>query len=861
MKLFSKILRKIKAKKILVPVLAVIGAGITALCVWAVTNPGWGINTWPQGRIGYRLDLHWGQVAQNLPNDADHFGGYGIPLFLDSSCTTQYGEHYLVPTDWVIAYYSNGVFTGKVTYPVTVSLTGTDYGRTYTTHYIRPSDLKYIVSGTGHFNGDGWNQSAWYNGGAAHDTVPSKISYTGKLTVDTGLPNGDTTWVGNNVGGFSVDNDLSLQNYFYLRTGDWSASVMQRENISHYCQYDGADWTDADYFWSLASQDWSTAGLHEGTNEVDIAGMDASGNFMTETKTLRWDTRAPIMATNLNNTAASFSHNGWLNYSDFDNSDTEYVIVSKEDTSVTNDVSGLNLASLQTIFDGVNQFGNDQGYQGFGTTPDSNGNYIKYMSLRATMQAMGVQDDGTGGQGTHTFDFSSIDNAWNTAVIGATVQIDTVPPTATVNPVTGQFNSTADGIALALTFADATSGVDTSSTYYQWVQEGSSPTDSGWQQYTGQTVTQTQKGVWELYYKASDIAGNSMTGHSGPYYCGSLAGYIQNPGTAYTNGQDVIASVYVKSSDSGDITPTNNASVSLTAKDANGNVLTTQTKQLVVPNDEMQLVWYKFHVPADAIGPVSLTATINSSLADAQHNPFGLNVQSGAAAAADFYDDMDDPLPSWVNTSMAAPASTNTSASWQQWSYVNGAFTHNTYTASATASLKITADPDSPSTVKTDPTTGHVTMKSGYPIIEKPTVTVQTNAILDAITGAQSVFSRYPEWNYGYDHANLMTQTSSASDTASKTISGKFDLPENKYVTERLFSQFALDHITEPNFHITPGKFFERSNNYTALITAQDIWTPAGTIEASTTDTVTFNGFLQNEGAPNDTNKHVLGYD
>ena len=819
-----------------------LAAIILATVALAASN---GTNEWPGGRIGYRLDTHYGQVAASAPD---------ISLYLDDACTKPNGAHRLEAGDWAVVYFpANQYGNYAVTYPITEPQDGgIDDGDEYTTHYIRGSDLQYIVSGTGNFSGTDWNQETWWN------HLPTSIGYTSKLP-----GNGDTTYVGNNVdggvgGGFQVISELSGNGYYQLWTGDSHSEIMSG-SLLKYCWYDDSrtDITDADYSWNLLSQPWNTNGLHQGYNLISYAGMDASGNYATGQRYLWWDTLPPLMDTNLPAIQNSPGHSGWLNLTDY-NSDQNVVVLSHDDVRQTTDVSGLNPASLRTDFDGVNCWGDGAGYQGFDTFDANSG--TKNYSLRSIMQAMGVQADGTGGQGTHSFQFSSIDNAWNTAVIGATVQIDTVPPTATVNPVTGQFNSTADGIALALTFADATSGVDTSSTYYQWVQEGSSPTDSGWQQYTGQTVTQTQKGVWELYYKASDIAGNSMTGHSGPYYCGSLAGYIQNPGTAYTNGQDVIASVYVKSSDSGDITPTNNASVSLTAKDANGNVLTTQTKQLVVPNDEMQLVWYKFHVPADAIGPVSLTATINSSLADAQHNPFGLNVQSGAAAAADFYDDMDDSLPSWVDTTMAAPTSTNTRASWQQWSYANGTFTHNTYSASAAASLKITADPDSPSTVKTDPTTGHVTMKSGYPIIEKPTVTVQTNAILDAITGAQSVFARYPEWNYGYDHANLMTQTSSASDTASKTISGKFDLPENKYVTERLFSQFALDHITEPNFHITPGKFFERSNNYTALITAQDIWTPAGTIEASATDNVTFNGYLVNEWAPDATNKYVLGY-
>lgn len=818
-------------------------AAITGISLFAYAYQGDGANLWDH--LSYRLDRHYGAVANGLPNTAEYNSGNNLPWYGDEDCTTRVGKYGLGAGVWVNPYPPNA---GKAGQGTTAALTveqDTPRSQSYVTHFIRQSDFKYIVSGTGHFTGADWSDSAWYN------SLPGNPGYVGKLTQDTGLDNGDLIYIGKNVGNFKlIDDPIFDENfnmvtgyYWQLRDGNDNPVMKKTDQPSAFCRYNQYDFINADYGWVRTyTTSWTSDGLVQGTNKISLAGTDASGNYLLGYKTIKWDTRAPVLSDTINDIA----HNGWINKALVDNGRT-FTISGTDNTAYSTDVSGVHASSLQFAYDGG-------GYSGYTYTSDPGGvtGTTAYTGAYASLVNQV-------GQGAHSVSYSMFDWAGNTSARSEQVKIDTVAPTITATPVTGQFNSTRDGIALSLSYSDATSGMDASTEYYQWVQHDGSPTDSGWQKYTGQTVTQTQKGVWNLYFKGSDNAGNASAGHSGPYYCGSLAGYIQNPGTDYVNGQDVIASVYVKSSDSGDITPANGASVTLVAKDANGNVLTTQTKDLVVPNSETQLVWYKFHVPDDAIGPINLTATINSSLADAQHNPFYLSVNNSLGGGADFLDMQDDPIPDWVNTNMAAPVSTDTSSSWQEWSYANGTFAHNTYTASATASLKITADPDSPPPVKTDPTTGRVSMPSGYPIVAKPSVTVKTDESLDAVTGAQSVFARYPEWSYNYDHSNLMTLLSSSSDTANKTITGKFNLPENRYFSIGGYDDI-LDKITERCFHLTPGKFYEKNSTYTALITAQDIWTPAGPIEASTTDYVTLYQFIDNDWSPEQTNKQMLGY-
>lgn len=818
-----------KSKKHMVTMVTMLGVVIAVgLLASASGGPGNGTNQL-SARKANRLDLHWG--------GSTYWVDHSVQAYSDATLSHPLTGTALNGLYWANPEFSVNGFTGWITYPLGTLTSGkvadpADDQKDYIRHYFKGEALDYIVGDAGNFQNQ-WDTNTWYR------SLPGMPSYSpaGKH------PSTGYVYMSNNYG-FNVYGP-DADGYYQLWTAN-NDEVMQRNTPpNYYPAFDktNSDTVNAGYTWDIIyTTGWGTNDLHQGANTISMAGMDLAGNYLTEDRTLKWDTVGP----HLSDTIDSKTHNGWINKALVDNGNT-YTISGRDSTAYTTDISGVHASSLQFSYDGG-------GYGGYNYSSDPGGvtgttTYTgSYASLVNQL-----------GQGSHSVGFTMFDWAGNYGVSGEPVKIDTVAPTITARPNYGQFNSTKTGIAVDLSFSDATSGVDASTEAYQWVQEGGSPTDNGWwRAYAGQPVTQTQKGVWNLYYKGSDNAGNASSGHSGPYYCGSLSGYIQNPNAIYFNGQDVIASVYVHSDTSGDITPANSASVTLVAKNANGTVLTSQTKDLVVPNNETQLVWYKFHIPDDSVGPVALTATINSSLADAQHNPFYLNVDSGPAVAANFLDMKDDLLPNWVTPTMSPPVSTDTSASWQEWSYAGGTFTHNTYTASATESLKIQSDPDSPPPVKVDPVTGHVTMPSGYPIVLKPSVTVQTNESLDAITGAQNAFARYPEWNYGYDHANMMKTTSSGSNAATKSYTASFNLPENGWITNGGFDA-VLDRITNRLFHLTPGKFYQYSDTYTPLVTATDIWTPAGKIEASATDSVTLDGFIDNDWSPEQTNKQMLG--
>ncbi|MFT8888980.1 MAG: hypothetical protein ABF904_09205 [Ethanoligenens sp.] len=786
--------------------LSVLLALVFAISVLAAGN---GANQWPSGRIGYRLDTHYGQVAQNAP---------AIPLFNDSGCTQRI-NHYLLPGDWVVAYFSSSGFTGAVTYPITVAQNGgSDDGLTYTTHYIPSSYFQYIVSGTGSFSGTDWDQETWWN------HLPTNIGYTSKLP-----GNGDTVWVGNSTdggvgGGFNI---ISVGNgYYKLMSGDWIHTIMSA-SPSQFCYYDSShsDYTNADYSWNLTFQPWSTAGLHQGSNLVSFAGMDASGNYATGQRWIKWDTLAPGMATNLTAIQNSAGHTGWLNLADF-NSDENVIIVSNEDTSQTNDVSGLNPASLQTYFDGVNRWGNSAGYQGFDTYTSNNG--TKYYSLRSVMQAMGVQNDGTGGQGTHTYSFSSIDNAWNTAVIGNSVQIDTIPPTCTASSGSASWQSGASPIAL--TFSDNLSGV--ASQQYSWSQSQTNP--GTWQNYTAdQQLTPPGDGTWYLHWRSTDVAGNTSRGVFGPYSnSAGITVQIVTPNAGYLTNTDVITSATITDASATAVMPSDSAVMVFTVKSPDGSTYTTQGKATVCPQNGKNLIWFRWHTPSTA-GTYTMTASLKAANATPQTSwtstlQWKISVPTEATPPKTTYK---DSKPNWFSSQNPSTSGYAPSLTWSDWIFAGGGFQQRTYAATLNANLSVSpeADKDGSTRIATayKNAFGQWVMKSGYGINENVTSTVSvtslTSAAVDAnsATSAQLTEGRYPEFNYWYaGYFRLFENLGN----------GTFDLQANKY------SQYGF------HSHYTPIWFPD--GPYTVLTTTSQAWTPAGMLGTDKTGTIQIQGAL-----------------
>lgn len=144
-------------------------------------------------------------------------------------------------------------------------------------------------------------------------------------------------------------------------------------------------------------------------------------------------------------------------------------------------------------------------------------------------------------------------------------------------------------------------------------------------------------------------------------------------------------------------------------------------------------------------------------------------------------------------------------------------FDYNGYSASLTASMRITPDEKSPTATAS-------TLKSGYGVQEKVTAKVTTNQSA-AVTAAQNAVTYFPEFGYESYWRLLEAEISGRSST--------FQFKANPYSTYNRRTHFTP--IWYPDGSYTP---------YTCLL---DCWTPAGMLSMNLTDSVTIRGNLWEE--------------
>ena len=144
-------------------------------------------------------------------------------------------------------------------------------------------------------------------------------------------------------------------------------------------------------------------------------------------------------------------------------------------------------------------------------------------------------------------------------------------------------------------------------------------------------------------------------------------------------------------------------------------------------------------------------------------------------------------------------------------------FDYNGYSASLTASMRITPDEKSPTATAS-------TLKSGYGVQEKVTAKVTTNQSA-AVTAAQNAVTYFPEFGYENYWRLLEADISGRSTT--------FQFKANPYSTYNRRTHFTP--IWYPDGSYTP---------YTWLL---DCWTPTGMLSMNLTDRVTIRGNLWEE--------------
>jgi hypothetical protein len=262
---------------------------------------------------------------------------------------------------------------------------------------------------------------------------------------------------------------------------------------------------------------------------------------------------------------------------------------------------------------------------------------------------------------------------------------------------------------------------------------------------------------------------------------------------------------------------------------------------IVVPEGESQIVWCKWTAPASE-QTVTITVSANKGyLSDSRINAkivdLGQNPPPDPKA-----DDRSDGFRAASPPSYPQKTSARWTVWWARWHpfwvwipvwdwcdhgergghWVDNGywedqgwydFFTDIYTATLTASSKITPDAKAPTA------TGSV-MKSGYGVNNEVTASFSTNAPGSHVTGAQTAVSRFPEFGYGayWRLLDLITRGYSAS----------LEFKANPYSTYNQRSHFTP--VWYPN------------GTYTVHTWLLDAWTPDGMLSANLIGSVNIEG-------------------
>lgn len=306
----------------------------------------------------------------------------------------------------------------------------------------------------------------------------------------------------------------------------------------------------------------------------------------------------------------------------------------------------------------------------------------------------------------------------------------------------------------------------------------------------------------------------------------------------YRVNTDVVTSVEL--STSSEIDPDSPAKVTFRINGSTYNVT-----NIVIPEDESQLVWVKWHTPST---PQTVNITVSSNKGSLSANSIAAKVEN--------LDTHEPPNPTARdrNDSFSAAAlpdkPENLSRSWGIWSarwheylvwhehwvwrtHADGTgewvdkgkwvdegwwdWTFNRYAASLTANMSLLPDDKAP-------TASGKVMKSGYGVKVSVTGEVDGSAPNSHITDLQTAVAYFPEWQYK-SYWRLLDLTRSGNPST-------LQFKNNKYST---YSQKVQRRV-----HFTP--LWYPDGKYEVSVYAFDAWTPAGMLVANLSDYVTIRG-------------------
>ncbi len=305
----------------------------------------------------------------------------------------------------------------------------------------------------------------------------------------------------------------------------------------------------------------------------------------------------------------------------------------------------------------------------------------------------------------------------------------------------------------------------------------------------------------------------------------------------YVEGQEVITSFYVRNDNNRDILPTDNLTfdfkVYTVGNGGNEVAVVNQTKTgIVIPANGTNLVYFKWKVPEGSAGtPYWCRGSITPSRGEANTSN---NATEFAIVSAPKYVSQtentryEDKAPASYNASVSAPTDKAGSATWNEWTYENGAFVLKTYGITVSSDNPVITPSSGCTTAEKYGTSWK--MKSGYGIALSWNPTIRSYSgysmpTSDAYTGVQTAYATFPEFSYNVAYGKYRT----------------LEYAGGKY-------QFEVNTDADKNERVHFIPVYVKDGSYTVSVTAGGIWTPAGLVTATrSANTVVINGTIYSD--------------
>ena len=297
------------------------------------------------------------------------------------------------------------------------------------------------------------------------------------------------------------------------------------------------------------------------------------------------------------------------------------------------------------------------------------------------------------------------------------------------------------------------------------------------------------------------------------------------PNADYIEGNEVISSFLISNDGASDVTPSSGLGFNFEVYrlDESGEKVVLESQvwdNIIIPADGTNLVYFKWTIPENSAGTVIWCRGYVNDSSDI----FSMTLES-----KDFSQTPNTRYESQVPsgyTNLSAPEETAGSASWNQWEYIAGEFVLKSYGIQVSGAPVVTPDSSCRTAVYEN---GKWTMKSGYGItlIWTPEITAIDGYDIPetgSYTDVQKVSAFFPEYGYSAETEKYRTLIE---------MNGTYMLEENPCADNR-------------RIHFIP--VYVSNGNYTVLVTAEQIWTPAGMITAvKNTNTVIIDGSIYDD--------------